>query len=790
MANTMGALVVKLALDAAEFVTGLTKAEHQSQKFAKQMETNFKSAAKFIGTLGIGTAVGLFIRNTIDAAAALDDLSDATGSSVESLSKLANQAKISGRSIDELQAPLLKLAAGMGGADDESKKVKDALALLGISTRDPAQALTEVALAFEKFKDGANKAALAKALFSKDGPAFLATLKDIAKLGEVAATVSEKQAGEAEKLQQAWRRLSVEGTTLKNTVLQLTGPLADYIEQWKKAHEVFGAGGTSALFQIGALQLGGLRSEEDVLADIQERIKGITEDTSLEAKWAKALGITDSTLERLKKAREFLQLVQRQNINATYAGQDFSDQVSRGAAGRPDAPTLPPTDAAIVLRARLEAQLKAVERYVKEEEELFKDREHFLAEYYQDDVIGIDRYFGERQKALDAAIQLERVAFDEREKLLRAFQPDDEKERIAIEEKIADAIAKKTKAEREYINLSADAIIERTRAQKAFNDSIEQTSIALAAARGDTVGAVAKAFDLQYRDQIKRLQNNGVSTAEVEALRKQLINQAELTKATQEYNLTMDELGVAQQRINNAADVGAISELEALRQRSSATDSYILKLRVELAAVEAIALASGKREDAVRVMQLKVQLEALADQTDLVTKKMNDGLGRAFADNLIAVADGTKTLREGIKGLEKDIIHMLNEIAVNELKTALFGKGGGLSGVGGWLASLFGGGAGSTGGLPTGANGIPAFASGTNFAPGGWAKVGEYGTEIVNMPRGAQVIPHDKLVAAREARSGNITVMVEMPRGASRQTGAQFGAEAARSIQQSFGRNG
>ena len=40
---------------------------------------------------------------------------------------------------------------------------------------------------------------------------------------------------------------------------------------------------------------------------------------------------------------------------------------------------------------------------------------------------------------------------------------------------------------------------------------------------------------------------------------------------------------------------------------------------------------------------------------------------------------------------------------------------------------------------------IPGFAGGTNFAPGGPALVGENGPELVNLPRGAQVVPNDIL---------------------------------------------
>lgn len=49
--------------------------------------------------------------------------------------------------------------------------------------------------------------------------------------------------------------------------------------------------------------------------------------------------------------------------------------------------------------------------------------------------------------------------------------------------------------------------------------------------------------------------------------------------------------------------------------------------------------------------------------------------------------------------------------------------------------------------------GVPGFANGTNFAPGGMAIVGERGPELVNLPRGSQVIPNHEL-------GGGMTVQV------------------------------
>ena len=58
-----------------------------------------------------------------------------------------------------------------------------------------------------------------------------------------------------------------------------------------------------------------------------------------------------------------------------------------------------------------------------------------------------------------------------------------------------------------------------------------------------------------------------------------------------------------------------------------------------------------------------------------------------------------------------------------------------------------------------GSSGIAGFASGTSFAPGGVALVGEKGPELVNLPRGSQVIPNHKLGAVG---GGTANIVIEL----------------------------
>ena len=113
------------------------------------------------------------------------------------------------------------------------------------------------------------------------------------------------------------------------------------------------------------------------------------------------------------------------------------------------------------------------------------------------------------------------------------------------------------------------------------------------------------------------------------------------------------------------------------------------------------------------------------------------------------------------------------------------GKGGLF---GNLFGSLFGG---SSGGASLAGGGgslfsAPGFAGGTDFAPGGMAWVGEEGPELVNLPRGAQVIPAHE--SARMGMTLNQTINV-MP-GATRETAEQAARRAGAEARKGLARTG
>lgn len=143
-------------------------------------------------------------------------------------------------------------------------------------------------------------------------------------------------------------------------------------------------------------------------------------------------------------------------------------------------------------------------------------------------------------------------------------------------------------------------------------------------------------------------------------------------------------------------------------------------------------------------------------------QQVNSGFLVDFESKIRSGASAMDALKTaGLDALGK-IADKLAQMAADNLWSSAFGGSGG----GGFnLFSLFGGGSGVnangsiTGAVgPTSIGGAPLvgkFASGTDFAPGGLSLVGENGPELVNLPRGAQVVPNDIL---RSGGMGGVTV--------------------------------
>lgn len=208
-----------------------------------------------------GTSIAGFVRDSVSAMAALDDMAEKTGASVESLSALSDVAKIGGHDLGLVETGAIRMAKALSGADDEAKGAGHALKALGLEAdalkgMDSGQALKVVADRLNQFGDSAGKTALVMDIFGKSGAQLLPFLKDLAEKQQLVTKITAEQAAEAEKLEKAFGAIKVAGADMART---LAGPvvnaLNDILKNFAAAREA-GFGAVEAFTGLGSRGMG------------------------------------------------------------------------------------------------------------------------------------------------------------------------------------------------------------------------------------------------------------------------------------------------------------------------------------------------------------------------------------------------------------------------------------------------------------------------------------------------------------------------------------------------------
>ncbi|KQP39680.1 hypothetical protein [Pseudorhodoferax sp. Leaf274] len=155
-------------------------------------------------TLG---AVVAFVKNVNDGVDALNDIKDATGATIESISALEDVARRSGASLDLVGSVLVKFNDLLSKATPESNTARQ-LKAIGLSVAelrklDPAEAVRVTAVALSGYADDMNKGRLMTDLFGKSVKELAPFMANVAEQGALVGKVTAQQAEEAEKLNKA-----------------------------------------------------------------------------------------------------------------------------------------------------------------------------------------------------------------------------------------------------------------------------------------------------------------------------------------------------------------------------------------------------------------------------------------------------------------------------------------------------------------------------------------------------------------------------------------------------------
>jgi hypothetical protein len=243
-----GTLEIQMLANLARLSQDMAQAKGIVGGAMKDIERVVGQAKAALGALGAGlsvAALATFTANTIRATAALDDMAEQTGATVEKLSALRTVASIGGHEFAGITEVIGKMIKGLKGADEEGQAAAKALEFLGVKAkdangrfRDGVEILQDIAKGLAKYEDGGNKIALIQDAVGKGGAKYLSLLKDMAEEGELQAKVTTKQAAEAEKLEKNWNRLKISGEDWKrNLVMEVTPALNALIERMLEAQK-------------------------------------------------------------------------------------------------------------------------------------------------------------------------------------------------------------------------------------------------------------------------------------------------------------------------------------------------------------------------------------------------------------------------------------------------------------------------------------------------------------------------------------------------------------------------
>jgi hypothetical protein len=318
-------LSIDLEARLAGLQQGLDKAGVLAEKQAAKIDAAFAGLKTTAAGLGVAFAAIIpaavvgqfaqFFRTTVNGLDALNDLSDATGASVENLSALEDIALRTGTSLETAGDAVIKMNKALADAKPGTDAA-EAFKALGLSVEelkrlDPVQAFQKLAIALSGFADDGNKARFVQELFGKSLREVAPLLKDAAENGKLNATVTTAQAKAAEAFNKELFALQKNALDAARTI---SGPLIASLNQLATAIKVgggiSGAVGLDKLPDsvdkvVAAYRLIGLARERitplDILKNDPSNERALAELARIDAK---AKGITASfnqANEELKK---------------------------------------------------------------------------------------------------------------------------------------------------------------------------------------------------------------------------------------------------------------------------------------------------------------------------------------------------------------------------------------------------------------------------------------------------------------------------------------------------------
>lgn len=176
-----GSIVIDLLMRTGAFETDTKRAEAALKRFRKVAEDQMVAAG--IAATAYAATFAYMAKDAINAMDQMNEAAQKTGIATEALSQLAYAAKMSGVETDSFTSAMVKFNKAIAEGSTGSGNAADAFKAIGISAAElkassPDQVLAMVAEKFAGFADGANKTALAIAIFGRAGADMIPMLNE------------------------------------------------------------------------------------------------------------------------------------------------------------------------------------------------------------------------------------------------------------------------------------------------------------------------------------------------------------------------------------------------------------------------------------------------------------------------------------------------------------------------------------------------------------------------------------------------------------------------------------
>lgn len=365
----------------------ISPASKSATNSIEQMKQALSSVQGALGAIGVSVGAGAFVKLQLDAlhaVAALDDMAEQTGISVERLSALQNVAKVGGIEFDGFVSQVGRAVKGLKEQSEEGTKAQAGLKFLGVSAfdarghwRDFGEVIVDVAKKLDIYRDGAGKAALIQDVLGKGADRYLPLLKDIAHGTDLVNKVTGEQAARAEEAEKALNRLKIAAEDARKTfVIGLTPAITNFAESLNKAIQE-GHGWTDFVKSLGATNpfrgspsegaAARVRELSEEIDNLQRQRKGYEDQEKqggvYEARAKDNEQRIDRKIAELKRERELFKFLQEKTFQEPAPGGAMDMGIVGGVFDKPQTDYQSPDLAAI---KRRQDEIRAIIRQVRE----------------------------------------------------------------------------------------------------------------------------------------------------------------------------------------------------------------------------------------------------------------------------------------------------------------------------------------------------------------------------------------------------------------------------------------